>query len=219
MPSKYPSTPHLPFSPQVNSDDIKLSFGDCSQFTNREVIITEKLDGGNCQLNQRKVYARTTSKEATHPSFGPIKSLFAEFSYLVPDNIVLVGENMVGIHSIEYTQLKSYFYLFAVLNKDEDRWLSWDHIQELAEEYEIPTVPVLKRGIFNSMDEIKKFMNETMSQGESSLGGPIEGFVIRVVDSFSSKQFERNIAKYVRQGHIQTDQTWRRTWRQAKLIS
>jgi hypothetical protein len=64
----YPSTPHLPFSPQVhtcsgfrivliacclrqvNADDIKLSSAASAHFANQQVVITEKLDGGNCCL-------------------------------------------------------------------------------------------------------------------------------------------------------------------------
>lgn len=46
----YPSTPHLPFSPQVNADDVKLSSAASAHFAGQQVVITEKLDGGNCCL-------------------------------------------------------------------------------------------------------------------------------------------------------------------------
>ena len=54
MSEKYPKTPHLPFSPGINSDDITLDSKHCNQFLNKEIVITEKLDGGNCQLYQNK---------------------------------------------------------------------------------------------------------------------------------------------------------------------
>ncbi len=44
-----------------------------------------------------------------------------------------------------------------------------------------------------------------------------EGFVIRTVAGFPFDQLENHVAKYVRAGHVQTDDSWRRTWRQAKL--
>lgn len=44
-----------------------------------------------------------------------------------------------------------------------------------------------------------------------------EGFVIRTAEGFSQDAFDRHVAKYVREGHVQTDETWRRTWKQAKL--
>ena len=88
------------------------------------------------------MYARTVNSEATHPSFGPIKQLAAEISYSVPQNFQLFGENVFGVHSIEYDELKSFYYLFAVLENGSD-WLAWDHVTELADGLGIPTVPVL----------------------------------------------------------------------------
>ncbi len=89
-----------------------------------------------------KVYARTVGNEATHASFGPIKQLAAEFSYTISSNMQLFGENMFGVHSIEYDNLESSFYVFAVL-EDGSHWLAWDHVTELANEISVPTVPVL----------------------------------------------------------------------------
>ncbi|KAL9656010.1 hypothetical protein ABK040_007631 [Willaertia magna] len=220
--SKYPRTPHLPFSPEHTDDDIILNDTYCNQFLNKTVIITEKMDGGNCQLFQGKIYARTTSKEATHPSFGPIKQLYSQFKFLIPDHLVLYGENMFGIHSIEYQNLKSYFYLFAILDVNENRWYGWDEIIEFCDESGlssfIPLVPILYRGQFNSLNEVKEWMDERIKD-KSMVGGKegLEGFVIRNADSFGVKDFERNVAKYVRKGHITTDENWGKTWKQAKL--
>ena len=91
-----------------------------------------------------KVYARTVGSEATHGSFGPIKQLASEISYTVPHNIQLFGENMFGVHSIEYDGLISFFYLFAALENGSD-WLAWDRVTELANEIGVPTVPVYCR--------------------------------------------------------------------------
>jgi len=73
-----------------------------------------------------------------------VKQLAAEFSYSIPQNVQLFGENMFGVHSLEYDRLESYFYLFAGL-EDGSRWMSWDHMTELANEITVPTVPVVAR--------------------------------------------------------------------------
>lgn len=217
-PLKYPKTPHLPFSPEIKDDDIILNEDNCKLFVGCDIVITEKLDGGNCQLFENKVYARTTSKEATHKSFSAIKQLYSQFSYKVPSNLALFGENMYGVHSIEYTNLKSYFYLFAVLEENSN-WWSWDQVQEYAEELEIPTVPILFRGTFSSVNEIKNWMFKAMKDKTTKTGGKDgpEGFVIRKIDAFHNKDFEFHVAKFVRKGHIQTDENWSRTWKQARL--
>ena len=44
-----------------------------------------------------------------------------------------------------------------------------------------------------------------------------EGFVIRTTEGFSMQAFDDCVAKYVREGHIQTEDSWRRTWKAAKL--
>ena len=111
------------------------------KFPNLRQIYTPALFFVSCPL---QVFARTTNVEATHPSFGPIKQLASQLSYLVPDNIHLYGENMFGVHSIEYDGLRSYFYLFAAL-EDGSRWLSWDKVVEIADEVDVPMVPVVAR--------------------------------------------------------------------------
>ncbi|MEI8604633.1 RNA ligase family protein [Pseudoalteromonas sp. B160] len=42
---KYPRTPHLPWSPGATEDDIHQ--GNLSCFANKQVVVTEKMDGEN----------------------------------------------------------------------------------------------------------------------------------------------------------------------------
>jgi hypothetical protein len=53
---RFPSTPHLPFSPEVCDDDTQASSEQVVSLLAHEVVVTEKLDGGNCCLMQGKVY-------------------------------------------------------------------------------------------------------------------------------------------------------------------
>lgn len=91
-----------------------------------------------------QVYARTTNSEATHPSFGPIKQLSSQISYLLDDDIQLFGENMFGVHSIEYDAMNSFFFVFAAL-RDQTQWLSWNEVTDMAELIGVPTVPLVAR--------------------------------------------------------------------------
>jgi len=63
------------------------------------------------------------------------------------------------------------------------------------------------------MDERIKNKQLSMAGGKEGM----EGFVIKTTTSFPTKDFERNIAKYVRKGHIQTDENWGKTWKSATL--
>ena len=144
--SRYPSTPHLPFSPQVNEDDIVMDARARTVFSGVPIVITEKLDGGNCCLCDGAVFARTHSHEATHASFGPIKSLCEEIynnsDIVIEPGTRFFGENMFGIHSIEYDDLSSYFYLFGVQRPTGD-FCSWDEVVAFADLLGVPTVPVV----------------------------------------------------------------------------
>jgi hypothetical protein len=160
------------------------------------------------------VYSRTVNTAATHPSFGPVKELACQLNYCMPDNIQLFGENMFGVHSIEYDGLTSFFYVFAGL-RDGEQWLGWDELCGLARDLDIPTVPLLNRQTFSSFGQLQQTIQLDKSQCGSC---PAEGVVLRTVRGFSFHQFDRHTAKYVRENHIQTDATWRRTWKQATLV-
>jgi hypothetical protein len=218
--SKYPKTQHLPFSPCVFDDDVQLDLNTAaSLFIGKEVVITEKLDGGNCQLYRGGVYARSVKSEANHGSFSAVKQTYAQFKFLVPDNLALFGENMFGIHSIVYHELQSYFYLFAVL-EDGKEWWSWDQVTDYAKNtLGVPHVPELFRGTFDSLKEMETWMNDRMLKKDSVVGGESgpEGFVVRLTSRFSTHDFEKSVAKYVRKNHIQTEKDWLRTWKAAKL--
>ena len=214
---KYPRTPHFSFSPGVSGDDIVLPSTSKQPFLSQESILTEKLDGGNCSIFRGKVYARTVSEEATHPSFGPIKQIAAQISCLIPDNIQIFCENMFAVHSIQYDQLDSYLYIFAVLEHGRE-WLSWDEVVEWSDTLSIPTVPLVQRGIFGTLSIVEEIIIKKMKQPSLLSTGTPEGFVLRNGNRFGYDELNKNAVKYVRAGHIQTDEKWKKTWKQAKLF-
>ncbi|KAI6654626.1 hypothetical protein LOD99_1021 [Oopsacas minuta] len=215
---KYPRTPHFPFSPGVNADDIMLPSSTKHTFLSQEAILTEKLDGGNCSIFRGKVFARTVGEQATHPSFGAIKQLAAQISCLIPDNIQIFCENLFAIHSIQYDGLDSYVYIFAVLENGK-RWLSWDEVVEWSDTLGVPTVPMVQRGIFGTQTIVEEIINKKMKQQSAVSTTTPEGFVLRCTGGFNYNELDKYCAKYVRAGHIQTDEKWKKTWKQAKLTA
>ena len=45
----------------------------------------------------------------------------------------------------------------------------------------------------------------------------VEGFVVRNEDSFAYEDFSKNVAKYVRKNHVQTDEHWTKNWQPNKV--
>ncbi len=71
----------------------------------------------------------------------------------------------------------------------------------------------------SSLSELEALLHGLMQQ-PSALDGasPREGFVVRTLEpAIPAARFPHCVAKYVRQGHVQTDDTWRRTWRRAAV--
>ena len=195
-PTKYHRTYHVPWSEGSTSDDKTLS--NLLHFENKEIVLTEKMDGENTSLYTSYSHARGINSNS-HPSRNHIKVLQSRLSCELPNDLKLIGENMFARHSIYYDNLEAYFLLFAVQNESGIIY-SWDDIVLWANLLDLKTVPVLYRGLFN-LDLITNF-HKTLDTTKQ------EGFVIRVADSYHIDDSSLSIAKWVRANHVQSDQHW-----------
>jgi hypothetical protein len=212
---KYPRTKHLSISPEIHADDKTLTADEETLFLNKELIITEKLDGGNACLHNGKIYARSHSEEVTHPSFSRLKNLYSNIFYTKTfdfERYMLFGENVQAIHSIEYTSLTSPFYLFGIYDTQDCIWLSWKDINLIAESLELEVVPIVSKMAFKSIKELDKYLSSEIKK-ESSYGPHREGFVLRIGNSFKDIDFQINVCKFVRRGHVQSDDHWTKNWK------
>jgi hypothetical protein len=211
--AKYPSTMHLPFSPGVNEDDVTMNDMGAIGLLEGEVVITEKLDGGNCCIANGVVYARTHKHPAMHPWFGTIKQMFHVIAATLEDpTLEIFGENMTATHSIEYGNLESYFYVFGIRRLGV--WSSWDEVVNIADSLGLPTVPLRYRGHVASIKDLNQIIEGHLMNTHSNVGeevGP-EGFVVRKTSEFHDDEFDRCIAKYVRPNHVQTGDDFTRVW-------
>ena len=210
---KYPRTPYWPYSPAIGRGDAV--HADPERFVGRPVVVTEKLDGSNVLIHRGKVHARSVATEATHKWMAMVKKHHA-WKVTEPD-VYLYGEDIYGVHSIEYGAVRESetFYAFA-LRDVTGTFKSVDALARFASDRSIPVVPVLHRGDFSSVNEITTFLRAEHGK-ESVLGGEREGMVIRVAEGFLASGFSLNVCKSVRQDHVQTDQHWTRTWRRCAL--
>ena len=194
--TKYPRTFHLPYSFGRTSDDKVLKTDD--QFIGKHVVITEKMDGENTTLYRNYLHARSIDGRH-HPSRDWVKQFHSTFSHLMPESFRICGENVYAKHSIEYTNLESYFYGFSIW--EGDMCLSWNDTLEYLEIFGVTPVPVLYQGIYEGPETASKLI-QSMNLNTQ------EGFVIRNAESFHIDDFSKNVAKFVRQSHVQTDEHW-----------
>lgn len=193
MRTKYPRTPHLPWS-RPNDDDVQLF--DLSRFQGAEIVVTEKMDGENTTLYSDGLHARSLDSRH-HPSRCQIKQQHASFATQLPPGWRFCGENLYARHSLAYEDLQGFFYLFAVFD-DQGTCLSWDDTCEWAALLALPTPRLLFRGLFDEK-KIRALSIDTQRQ---------EGYVMRLAGSFAAAEFSSCIGKWVRSGHVQTDQHW-----------
>ena len=211
--SKYNRTYHLPYSPGAIGDD-KISES-VKSLIGKYIVITEKLDGENTGMQDLGVYARSHGAFTTSSWSREVRLLHKmKVENMLGDGVFLFGENLEGIHSIEYTNLESYFYIFGV--RDNNKWVSWDEVEEYSYLLDIPTVPVLFRGIVNSEKELQKIVEDLVTK-PSVLGGSREGVVVRNAGDFENEDFGENVMKWVRKDHVTTDAHWTRNWKKAQL--
>jgi hypothetical protein len=209
---KYARTYHLPFSPGATSDD-RISHS-VDSLLNIPVIITEKLDGSNTTLERYGVFGRSHAAHSENAWDRPMWDIWQRIKLSIDLDTYIFGENMYGIHSIEYSNLKSYFYMFGV--RDGEIWVPWSTVEEYSFLLDLPTTPVLFNGIITNEKELRSTVEE-LSQKESILGGKREGIVIRKADAFHNDDFSTSVMKWVRKGHVQTDVHWTKNWKKAKL--
>lgn len=194
---KYPRTPHLPWSPGATDDDRILH--DLTTFEGKRVIGTKKMDGENTNMYPDGVHARSLdSKGGVDRDW--IKKFWAEFAHNIPEGWRICGENLWARHSIHYTDLPSYFMGFSVWD-DFNNCLDWDTTLEYFELFGITPVEVIYDGVWD--EAAIRRLHTTLDPAKD------EGFVIRLRDSFHYDRFGTSVAKYVRQGHVQTDKHWR----------
>lgn len=199
--TKFPKTPHVPWSKTITSDDIVLSdtekppVAHCGQ-----VVVTEKLDGEGTSMYHDYIHARSTTA-SPHPSRTWVKSLHSQISYLIPEDRKICGENVYAKHSIFYDKLPTYFFVYAIIT-EAGQVLSWFNTEYWAEKLGLQTVPVLYCGPYDET------MIKSCFTGRSRFGDTQEGYVIRNFYEFDVKDYGQNVHKFVRPNHVQSSENW-----------
>jgi len=245
---KYCRSLHAQISLGTTSDDRFMPNGYIKAFADmKSLVLTEKLDGENNAFTKDALFARSHTAPTVSPWTKPLRE---RWDIIKNDlgNLQLFGEGMYGTHSIKYSRLESYYYLFGV--RENGRWLSWEEVKFYAALFDFPTVPEIEITVplntfyKSDVDEnkilsdwLKANLNMTWEESVETtglLGGldPLtnkpcsEGFVIRNAESFETnggvlpvaENEFNNLMKLVRGKHVKTDVHWTKTWRPAELI-
>jgi len=199
---KYPRTFHLPWSMGATSDDKTLSLNQTiSMFKDINVVVTEKLDGENTTIySDGYCHARSIDSK-NHESRDYVKAKAAEVSSFIPNGWRLFVENCYAKHSLYY-DLPDYIILFGGSDEDNNA-LDWDTLTTIGKDTGLVMAPVLYEGLFSLS------IKDLLEKNNVSVFGPErEGYVIRRRDAFKMSEFQKNVAKFVRANHVQSEDHW-----------
>jgi hypothetical protein len=200
---KYPKIFHLPWSKgiDVRTDRVLSQDQLMEYFEDKEVVVTEKIDGENTSIYNDYMHARSLDGR-NHVSRNWLKNASALWRYEIPNGWRVCGENVYAEHSIHYKGLGTYFFVFGIYN-EKNMGLSWSEVEEYTNLLGLRTVPVLYSGIYD--EDLTRQLYSGKSVFPESLQ---EGYVMRLASQIQWSQHRYSYAKFVREGHVQTNQNW-----------
>lgn len=170
-----------------------------------ELVVTEKMDGAQVAMTTDNIWGRGRGGEPDHESYDLLKKRWnEEYRWEIRPELVIFGEWMYAVHSIEYTDLPDYLLGFAVLNRsgkyhEHGHFMGWKGTKVVLDNLGIEHVPELDIDVTERQSP----------EGESAYGPVREGYVIRSPWPFRYDEFEDCVAKCVRNDHVSTGKHWR----------
>lgn len=159
-------------------------------------MVTEKLDGENTTMYADHIHARSLDSRH-HESRNWVKS-WGDDQLQHPARVARLRRERLR-QALGYDNLETYFYGFSVWNSDNIA-LHWGDTLRWFTQLGIKPVPVLYKGPFN-LKRLERLAAELDPKTQ-------EGFVVRVIGAIPYEDFDKKVAKWVRKGHVQTDEHW-----------
>lgn len=149
------------------------------------MVITEKLDGWQCNFYNDLVFAKYNP--ARQGDYEPIRKLYEKIKgnyekYNIPKTYIIFGEAMLKVKQIAYSALDSIYYVFDVFDTINKYWLSWDDVVDVATKLGLKTVPVVFKGRitpYELLSNLTNFMDKPSVYSTVSCPCPKEGVILR----------------------------------------
>lgn len=169
---KYPRTPHIQGS-RLQPGDEDLRQRPFSDIAGKHVVLEEKIDGANSaisftddgelRLQSRGHFLMGGYRERHYDLMKQWGAVQKDRLYVVLGHqYIMYGEWMYAKHSIYYDALPHYFMEFDVLDRENGKFLDTPSRHELLKDLPICHVPVLASSIFNCMEEILKYLGNSL---------------------------------------------------------
>lgn len=202
MKIKYPRTYHLPYSEKCFSDDKRCA--NDNHLIGRDVIGTIKLDGENTTITSEYSHARSMDSVVDSEDRRWIEALrILKIQGKIPSTMRICGENVFYKHTCEYKNLRTMFYVHSIW--DGNVCLSYDETMQWCSRLGLVHVPVFFISEYNREHILLSFQDYKARTTK----GDVEGFVIRLADSFELENFSTSLNKFVCSDFELPSEHWR----------
>jgi len=219
---KYPSTRHLPWSHERDTDDT--AHREVQNFVDVPLIATVKMDGGNAMLvkdTENPVRARNGC-QADKDHFDMAKQWYWDNDLYskIPEHLQVFGEWLYAKHSIHYgcdcdepcedvgPELRDYFQVFGLYDTRYDLWLGWNNTMQFTHKHDLTLAPCATDNYYHmdEFDNSQEFWHFYYELSQKVVEQGHEGIVIRSAHPFHYGQIDERLGKYVRPGHVKEDE-------------
>jgi ATP-dependent RNA circularization protein (DNA/RNA ligase family) len=187
---RFPHTPHLAWlGAGVPRGDKVLSAAEAQALLTHAVVLEEKVDGANLGFSlggDGEVRAQNRGQYLARPFTGQFSRLNAWLAMheealfdALSTNLMLFGEWVAAVHSLDYAELPDYFLVFDVYDRLEQRFWSTARRNALAIQLGLRPIQQLGAGHF-SLQSLRHMINTTQSAYRE---GACEGIYLRIEDA------------------------------------
>jgi ATP-dependent RNA circularization protein (DNA/RNA ligase family) len=183
---RFPHTPHLAWlGSETPRDDKVLSATDAKDFLAHTVVLEEKVDGANLGFSvgrDGEVKAQNRGQFLARPFTGQFSRL-NEWLVIheetlfdaLGEHLMMFGEWVAAVHSLEYPSLPDYFLVFDVYDKQVQRFWSSTRRNALASRLGLCHIHQVGKGHYQ-LETLQQMLHKTPSTYRV---GSIEGIYLR----------------------------------------
>lgn len=192
---EFPKTPHLPYNPNVDPDDIVAESHEVSSVFTGTINIEEKIDGASVGMtildgnplirNRDRILSKGCTKNtAAKKQFSNIWNWFYKnkkrFEALAKKGpFSIFGEWCWAQHGIIYNQLPDWFIAYDVYNYEQSKFVAPCIAREMLQDLEFVTPTLIFQGRFNDgYDQLTEWAERKSSFSDSQA----EGIYIKTSD-------------------------------------
>ena len=170
-----------------------LMHGNCAVF--------EKIDGANTGIYRSKgqtyLQKKGSNVDMSHPQFSFFQNewFFANKEKIdnLPDNIVVYGELMRCVHTINYDSLPDWFLVFDIFDLKENKFMEWYKVEQICRDVGLHTVPLLYKGKIESKDQLLGMVPRESAFGDIAEGIVVKNYRQQVMGKYVKAEFLKSI--------------------------